>query len=532
MQDRELLAQFVENRSQQAFAELVHRHMDAVYSSARRQVRDSQLAEDVAQAVFLILARKAARLVDRDSIAGWLMKTTHLASLDAIKIESRRKRHEHRAAEIAPTHTEPIMTADISSELDRALSRLKESDRSAITLRYLHGKSIAEAAALLGIAEPAATKRISRALARLRSILLARRAILPTIAVAIAIEQIPRLSAPAALASSTISAATAGTAAPAGLLIAKGTIQMMTFHKILAAVLLIGIFAGVTGIGIGAAKLLADQNTPPSPPPAAPVALPDHPPVYRASLSNGVAVEVIGIGEHPSTGKQWWLANGELLNTPPYDGLQGDVSKSPGYIEREFAVAVSNSVNGSPDRATVQWSALGSQGAVSGDLKNSSGKTIPGLEAQDMAVPDAASGATIHAMIAAGQWNTMFTAEGFGQASMGNLTGSVLFSSVFNVNGQSHIVIGYSGTIPANQDFRLVAIDRTGRVVPARGTSSISGNTGFVGEFAVSLPRNSIRQWQLQSRPYDQWIEIRGISLHAGQKTNVTIVTSDDQKNP
>jgi hypothetical protein len=48
----------------------------------------------------------------------------------------------------------------------------------------------------------------------------------------------------------------------------------------------------------------------------------------------------------------------------------------------------------------------------------------------------------------------------------------------------------------------------------------------------VNLPQNSIRQWQLQSRPFDQWIEIRGISLHPGQKTNVTIATSDDQKIP
>jgi RNA polymerase sigma factor (sigma-70 family) len=128
MQDRELLCQFVQTRSQEAFSQLVHRHMDAVYSSARRQVRDNQMAEDVAQAVFIILARKAAKLQDRESLTGWLIKTTHLASLDAIKIESRRKRHEQRAVSPVDSRMEQNMTpsAEISSELDRALSRLKE----------------------------------------------------------------------------------------------------------------------------------------------------------------------------------------------------------------------------------------------------------------------------------------------------------------------------------------------------------------------------------------------------------------------
>ena len=320
MQDRELLCQFVQTRSQEAFSQLVHRHMDPVYSSARRQVRNSQLAEDVAQAVFIILARKAAKLLDRDSLAGWLMKTTHLASLDAIKVESRRKRHEQRTAGLVESRMEQNMTpsAEISSELDRALSRLNEADRSAVTLRYLQGKSAGETARSLGISEPAAAKRITRAVDRLRKILLARRVIAPAVALAVLLDQIPRLAAPVALADSTVIAGATGVASPAGLTIAKGVLHMLTFHKIAAAILLIAALAGATGIGVGTARLLADQNPAgPSVPPAAPIATPDLPPISSASLSNGVSIEILGISENPSTGKQWWLANGEPLGTPP-----------------------------------------------------------------------------------------------------------------------------------------------------------------------------------------------------------------------
>src|ERR1700722_3792197 len=110
MRDDELIDRFVSSQSQEAFAQIVGRHMDAIYASARRQVRDPQLAEDVTQAVFIILARKAAQLRNRVSLAGWLVKTTHLAGRDAIKIESRRKRHETAAAALAQSRMEQNMT--------------------------------------------------------------------------------------------------------------------------------------------------------------------------------------------------------------------------------------------------------------------------------------------------------------------------------------------------------------------------------------------------------------------------------------
>ena len=95
--DSLLLQEFAARRSQEAFTTLVSRHSDWVYSAALRMVRDRHLAEDVAQAVFLILADKAARL-SAAPLHSWLFKVTRYASSNAIRARARRDKYERRAA--------------------------------------------------------------------------------------------------------------------------------------------------------------------------------------------------------------------------------------------------------------------------------------------------------------------------------------------------------------------------------------------------------------------------------------------------
>jgi len=540
MQDHLLLTDFAETRSQDAFAELVRRYMDPVYSAARRQVRDSQLAEDVAQAVFIILARKAQNLKDRESLAGWIMKTTHLACRDALKAESRRRRHEGRAALLNQSSVEQTMSSpneEIAPELDRAMSRLAESDRCAVTLRYLQGKTTSETADCLGISEPAAAKRIFRAVDRLRKILLRNRAVAPTIALAVVLDQIPRIPAPAALAANAIAAATTGSAAPAALAIAKGVLHMMTFHKILTAMLLVAAVAGLTGVGVGTVKLLADQTAPPpgAPPPAAPASA--RFPVYKASLSNGVSLEILGLGEYPPTGKPWWLANGDRRDIPPYEHAPMGGSKKPsvGYVAREIAVKVNGAVNGSADNADVIWYVAKTQGASASPIEDNPqfGRQIANTQEEVNTLADTPAGMTIHANVAAGKWRTICTAGPHGGEGHEIDHDWFLFGDVFTVDRETHIVVGYVER--PQQEIAITATDLAGNVVRANLRSTISGigNGSMCMEtFGVNLPQTSIHQWQLQTRLFDQWIEIRGISLHPGQKTNVKTVTSDDQQNP
>jgi RNA polymerase sigma factor (sigma-70 family) len=525
MRDNELLNQFVSGKSQDAFAQIVRRHMDTVYTCARRQVRDPQLAEDVTQAVFIVLAKKAGTLRNRSSLAGWLVKTAHLAGRDAMKIESRRKRHEAAAATLNQSRMEQNMmpiSENLLPQLDLALSRLSETERTAITLRYLEGNSTTETASMLGVSEPAAAKRITRALDHLRKFLLRKKAIAPAASLAFILDQIPRFPAPAALAHTVTAAATTAVATPAGLALANGVLHMMRWKKIFAVVwLLIGI-TGATGIGIGAVKLLADQTPPPSQPAAPNPALPalaNHDLVGR--LTNGVSIEIVGINENPSPGKPWWEADG----TPaPRPSAQRRVIVPPlkGYISREVMVKINRVVTGTPNPATVKWDMPGSRWAV-----------YQTAEARIFYLRDDPAGGVLRMDLAAGPWKTVYTATGNSNWFAAFPEANALFSKTFTIDAQTHKVVAYISNYPRNkpQDIRLVAIDQLGQLIPAQLLSGVwDDDQTALAEFTVRTPARSIKQWQIQTRPYNQWIEIRNISLHRGQTTSVKIATSDDSK--
>src|SRR4051812_10797466 len=100
MDDIALLQQFLLTRSEQAFEQLVRRHIDLVYSAALRQVKDTATAEDVTQRVFTLLATKARTIRAGQALGGWLLVTTRYVAINTIRAESRRRRHEHEAAMI------------------------------------------------------------------------------------------------------------------------------------------------------------------------------------------------------------------------------------------------------------------------------------------------------------------------------------------------------------------------------------------------------------------------------------------------
>lgn len=170
--DLELVREYAIHQSEPAFEKLVLRHVGLVHSAALRQVRDSSLAEEITQTVFIILARKAGSLGPKTVLAGWLYRTTRYVSAAALKMQYRRERREQVAqmqTMTQETQADPIWE-EVAPLLDEAMAQMRGHDRDAIVLRYFQNKSLQEVGAALGVNEYTAQKRVVRAVEKLRSI--------------------------------------------------------------------------------------------------------------------------------------------------------------------------------------------------------------------------------------------------------------------------------------------------------------------------------------------------------------------------
>lgn len=162
---RDPLRKFVQTRSEEAFRILVREHSPLVYATALRKVRgDRAAAEDVAQEVFTLLARKAASLRNV-VLAGWLYRQACRRAANHVRSEVRRKAREAASAEMSPgpTPADALDARQLARELDDALLSLPATDRDALVLRFFEGKEYRAIGNLLGLSEEAARKRIRRA---------------------------------------------------------------------------------------------------------------------------------------------------------------------------------------------------------------------------------------------------------------------------------------------------------------------------------------------------------------------------------
>jgi RNA polymerase sigma factor (sigma-70 family) len=174
--DQQLLREFALTQSQSAFRTLVERHQSMVFGTARRRMYSDHAAADVAQNVFLALARKAAWLSVRTNVGGWLYKSTLMEAARRQRDEARRgQRERHYSEEMnirgtSDEDTDAPRAADLMPLLDDALAGLSEADREAIVLRFFRGLSLRETGAAMGTTEEAARKRVSRALEKLSTV--------------------------------------------------------------------------------------------------------------------------------------------------------------------------------------------------------------------------------------------------------------------------------------------------------------------------------------------------------------------------
>ena len=172
----ESLSEFVRNGSEAAFRELVTSYMDFVYSTALRVLGgDGHLAEDVAQNVFIDLAKKAHTLPGDVKLGGWLHRHTCFLARKALRGEGRRKARERRAVELqAINDCTDEKVALLTSVLDEAIEDLGTHDRTAILLRFFESLDFRSLGRKMGSTEDAARMRVSRALEKLASLLKGR----------------------------------------------------------------------------------------------------------------------------------------------------------------------------------------------------------------------------------------------------------------------------------------------------------------------------------------------------------------------
>jgi RNA polymerase sigma factor (sigma-70 family) len=233
MDDWQLLQAYAEQSSETAFAQLVERHLNHVYSVALRRVGDVQLAQDVTQAVFLVLARKAGALRQGTILSGWLFRTTRFTAANALRQEHRRQQRERLAmqdieAESAP----PTVWEQIAPHLDEALASLAETDRHAVLLRFFEQKSLRDVAAALRTSEDAAQKRVARAIEKLRRFFSRRGLAVSAGTVLAAISTQAVQAAPPSLAHAIVALVSVPVSAASALGLAQATMKWMLYAKV------------------------------------------------------------------------------------------------------------------------------------------------------------------------------------------------------------------------------------------------------------------------------------------------------------
>jgi RNA polymerase sigma factor (sigma-70 family) len=234
--DAALLAEYAVGRSEAAFAQLVQRYVALVYSAALRQVGNPHSAEEVTQAVFIILARKAGGLGPKTVLAGWLCRTAHLAARDFLKSERRRQQREHNAylqCDMNSSATDTQITwQQLAPVLDEAVAQLGDEDRAAVVLRYFEQRPLDEVGAALGMGADAAQKRVTRALDKLRKRFAKRGLTLSVALIAGAVSVNSMSAAPVGLATKISVVSGKGIVTASITAMVKGTLKTMIWNNL------------------------------------------------------------------------------------------------------------------------------------------------------------------------------------------------------------------------------------------------------------------------------------------------------------
>lgn len=249
-EDAELLRRYLEESSEDAFAELVRRHLSLVYFGAlRRTSGDADLAAEVSQGVFISLAQNARSLRSHPALSAWLFTASRNAAINARIKESRRRQREQEAFVMQESLAESGQPADwehLSPLLFETLDLLSEQERTAVLLRFFGERAFAEIGAKLQLSEEAARKRVERALAKMHDALGRRGVTSTTAALSVAMANQANAAAPSGLAGTVTHVAVAGAMAGG---VATEVLTVMSTSKITGGVVGLALVLGLSLVG-------------------------------------------------------------------------------------------------------------------------------------------------------------------------------------------------------------------------------------------------------------------------------------------
>lgn len=196
--DAELLRKYVAGRDEAAFAELVRRHGPMVLGVCRRRLGRSADADDAFQVVFMVLARDARKIENRESLAGWLYRVAYLVALKWAGKVHRRAPGELLVDAVFDHRPGPEADAsggELQALVGEELNALPDKLRAVVVLCGLEERTNAEAAQVLGCPVGTVDSRLSAARAKLRDRLTRRGVAVPTVALGVLVEPLASANA-------------------------------------------------------------------------------------------------------------------------------------------------------------------------------------------------------------------------------------------------------------------------------------------------------------------------------------------------
>ena len=483
--------------SRDALGRIARRYVGFVYNAALRQVHDERhLAEDVTQAVFVILSRKVHHMKSGTLLHGWLFTTARYAAANALKMRKRRIHHERVAAGMRSEAVEHEPVEAVTPLLDEALADLREPDRCAILLSYCGGKTYREVGAEIGMSEEGARKRVERAVNRMRQFF-ARRGVAVTGAAVVATlkHSASAVTPPPGLVESILTCMAAPTVSSASVgALAKGVIHMMTWGQLKIAGAMTAIVL-TTLVGAGAAMLnhhSAPADDKSAPPPATAV----------VELTNDVKVELLGVTKRPSNDTSWWNADGSPAAAPYHaaDDAQGQTGGNPAD-ERDVVFRVTGP---GIDDLGVRIELPDERGWSSGRIDALEG--VRRISFNSLGKP----AADVRITMATGAWETMLTQQPTGFRSDLH----IVFSPAVDEDGGC--IVTTSDDLMDHQ-ARVVAIGVDGQT-HERATHFLGITKGFRQMTTrFNLPKDEIDRFEFQARPFDEFVLFKNVSLTSGK---------------